>query len=81
MNTTYGVVTEIYGLEGETRLSYGIAAYANADEDGTATIVASVRDISSNEAQVKAFVGRCNAEHLPVCRFQNKVDEFLAGNV
>ena len=81
MNTAYGVVTEIYGLEGETRCPAEITAYANADADGTASIVASVMDISSNETQVKAFVGRCDPERLPVCSFQNKANDFLAGNV
>ena len=49
MNVTYGITKEIYSLGDSSRISYGIAAYANSKEDGTSTIVASIHDITANE--------------------------------
>ena len=43
MNVTYGMTEEVYSLGAERRVSYGIAAYADAEEDGTA-IKQKVRD-------------------------------------
>jgi hypothetical protein len=40
ISTTYGVTEEIYSLGAHSRTSYGVAAYADAEEDGVATIVA-----------------------------------------
>ena len=49
MNVTYGVTEEIYSLGASSRVSYGIAAYAYAEEDCTATIVAPVHDVTSDK--------------------------------
>ena len=49
MNVTYGVTEEIYSLGTSSRTSYGIAAYADSEEDGTATIVASIHDVTADK--------------------------------
>ena len=38
-NITYGVSKEIYSYKGITREAYGLVAYADAELDGTSTIV------------------------------------------
>ncbi len=65
----YGVITEKYTVKSKVRTAYGIAAYADIEEAGSATIVSSVRDISANKAFVEELAKKCNtyklsAEHL-----------------
>ena len=77
MNTvTYGIVQELYAVETEHRISYGIAAYANMSEDGTATIVASVRDISSDKHQVEELVNLCNHLQLSLLHLDDVIEDF-----
>ena len=79
MNTvTYGIVQELYAVETEHRISYGIAAYANMSEDGTATIVASVRDISSDKHQVEELVNLCNHLQLSLLHLDDVIEDFLS---
>ena len=61
MNTiTYGISEGIYALNGQKRISYGIVIYSNADQDGTVTIVDSIRDVSSNKDDITCIVNECN---------------------
>ncbi len=79
MNTvTYGIVQELYAIETEHRISYGIAAYTNMSEDGTATIVASVRDISSDKHQVEELVNLCNHLQLSLLHLDDVIEDFLS---
>ena len=56
MNITYGVTEEIYSLGHSYRTSYGIAAYADSEVDGTAIIVASVHNITSDRSALAELV-------------------------
>ena len=78
MNVTYAVAEEKYALGEEKRISYGIVAYANADQDGTATIVASVRDITSDKKRLKKLVGDCNRLELSTVHLLDVVEDFLS---
>lgn len=60
---TYGVVAETYSLENQSRNAYGIVAYADANQDETATVVASAHDITDN---------RCRAEQLAAIPYNEK---------
>ena len=40
---------ETYSLETNTRISYGIAAYADSKDGGTATIIDVIHDITSDK--------------------------------
>lgn len=75
---TYGVSKEIYEIGNEYRLSYGIVAYANADTDGTATIVESIRDISSDSEAIEELVQKCNLMNLSLYHLNDIVEDFLA---
>ena len=78
MNVTYAVAEEKYALGEEKRISYGIVAYANAEQDGTATIVASVRDITSDKKRLKKLVDDCNRLELSTVHLHDVVEDFLS---
>ena len=78
MNVTYAVAEEKYALGEEKRISYGIVAYANAEQDGTATIVASIRDITSNKHRLTKLVDDCNRLELSTVHLHDVVEDFLS---
>ena len=78
-SVTYSIVEEIYILAKERRVSYGVVAYANAEEDGTATILASARDVSSDKRELECFVEKCNKMDLSLSYFKDMIEDFLAG--
>ena len=78
MNVTYAVAEEKYALGEEKRISYGIVAYANAGQDGTTTIVASVRDITPDKKRLKKLVDDCNRLELSTVHLLDVVEDFLS---
>ena len=62
----------------EKRTSYGIVAYANAKQDDTATIVASVRDITSDKQRLRKLVDNCNRLELSTVHLHDVVEDFLS---
>ncbi len=77
-SVTYGITEEHYTLENTVRCSYGIAAYVDADIDGTATILLSIRDISSDREKLSQLVRECNRSKLSVVHLGDVVDDFLS---
>ncbi len=75
---TYGVVQELYSLNGDERISYGIAAYFDVENNGTATIVASVNDITDERTKLENLVHNCNRLSLPPESLYDVVEDFLA---
>lgn len=75
---TYGLVEERYALNGHERTSYGITIYADAEIDGTATVIASVHDITSDKPRLSALVQRCNLLKLSPIHLEDVVEDFLA---
>lgn len=75
---TYEMIEETYSFEGNVRCSYGIAAYANADTDGTATIVASVHDITADRQALAELVSLCNRLEISLLHLDNIIEDFLA---
>ena len=78
-DVTYGIIEEIYALDGKRRTSYGIAAYSNSDSDGTATVVTSLRDISSDKAVVLELIDLCNRLSLSTYHLTDVICDFLVG--
>ena len=78
MDIIYGVTEEIYNLGSSSRISYGIAAYADSAEDGTATVVASVHDVTSNKQALDELVSLCNRLELSTVHLMDVVEDFLA---
>ena len=77
MNITYGITEEIYTLGASTRRAFGIAAYADADEDGTATVVAALHDVTSDREKLESLVAICNREGLSLVHLYDVVEDFL----
>ena len=73
----YGVVEETYKLEGEVRTAYGIAAYSNADLDGTSTIVESVRDLTSDKNAIEEFAKKLSLLNLSPILLNEVVEDYL----
>ena len=78
MNVTYAVAEEKYASGEEKRISYGIVAYANAEQDGTATIVTSVRDVTSDKKRLGKLVDDCNRLELSTVHLPDVVEDFLS---
>ena len=78
-NITYAISKEIYAFGNEARTSYGIVAYSDADMDGSKTIVASVRDITSDRVALTKLVDDCNRLELSCVHLNDVVEDFLAG--
>ena len=78
MNVTYAVAEEKYVIGNESRISYGIVAYSNAEQEGTATIVASIRDITSDKNRLKRLVDDCNRLKLSTVHLYGVVEDFLS---
>ena len=76
-NITYAVSEERYTFGNETRTSYGIVAYSNADQDGSKTIVASVRDVTSDKTSLTKLVNDCNRLELSTVHLSDVVEDFL----
>lgn len=76
-NITYAVAEERYTLGDEARISYGIVAYSNADKDGSKTIVASVRDVTSDKVGLTKLVNDCNHLGLSTMHLGDVVEDFL----
>jgi hypothetical protein len=73
------MVSETYIVGDHTRTSYGIVAYADADEEGSATIIASARDLCVDKIAVEALVQRCNQLGLSLIHFDDIIQDFLDG--
>lgn len=74
---TYGISEEKYSLGEECRTSYGIVAYADADSNGTATIVAAVHDITSDKLALTKLINDCNHLELSAIHLYDVVEDFL----
>ena len=76
-NITYAVSEERYTFGNETRISYGIVVYSNARQDGSKTIVASVRDITFDKASLTKLVDDCNRLKLSTVHLNDVIEDFL----
>lgn len=74
---TYGIIEELYTLCNRSRVAYGIATYADVENDATATIVASVHDISSDPNTVTELADICNRLKVPPHLLREVVEDFL----
>lgn len=75
---TYGVTEEVYSLGGNSRKAYGIAAYSNSEIDGTATVLTSVNDITSDRVKLEELVEICNRTELSLIHLNDIINDFLA---
>lgn len=78
MNITYGLTEETYILGSNVRTAYGIVAYADAENDDMATIIASVNNITTNKDTLYELVSLCNRLKLSAIHLDDVVEDFLA---
>ena len=52
-------------------------ANANADEDGTATIIDSIRDITADKEKLAYLVDECNRLELPPIHLRDVIEDFV----
>ena len=74
---TYAIVEERYSFGNTSRTSYGIVALSDPDKDGSATIVASVHDITSDKDAIVALVDDCNRLELSTIHLLDVVEDFI----
>ncbi|MBQ9807043.1 MAG: hypothetical protein IJW49_11150 [Clostridia bacterium] len=75
---TYGVTEEFHRIGSNVRISYGIAVYADAETNGTNTIIASVYDVSTDRLPLDRLVQWCNLLELSPTHLREVIDDFLA---
>lgn len=56
MNVTYEVTEELYSLGHASRTSFWIATFADAEEDGTTSVVASAHDVTDDKRSGRACI-------------------------
>ena len=74
---TYGIREEVYCLGEERRCAFGIVAYSDAEKDGTATVIASVGDVSEDREALAELVKTCNEGRLDPIHLYDVVDDFI----
>ncbi len=79
IKTTYGIIKEEYFLSETSRISYGIAAYADAENLGTSTVIASVHDITSEHKKITELAKLCTALKLDADHLSEVVGDYLNG--
>lgn len=77
MSITYGIIEEIYSLNGAVRLSYGLAVYADAALNGTSTVVASAHDVSSDKDRLLKRIRQFNRLQLSLIHWDDILEDLL----
>ncbi len=78
MNIIYEMTEESYSSEGNTRVSYRIAAYADSKDGSTATMIDVIHDITSDKQAMYKLVELCNRLKLSTVHLREVIDDFLA---
>ena len=78
MTITYGMIEELYSIGEASRISYGIAAYVDETNDGTAEIAVAVHDITSDKPRLARLVASCNRLELSLSHMQDVIEDFFA---
>ena len=76
-NVTYGISKETYFSYEKKRTAYGIVVYYDFDEENTAVIVDSIRDITSDKESLEELVRLFNKFELSLLHFHDAVEDFL----
>ena len=77
-HAAYGICEEIYELQGERRISYGIAVYDDGVGKNTATVLYRISDITPDRDRLSELVDRCNLLKLSPIHLDEVVEDFLS---
>ena len=78
MSGTYEITEDVYLHDSELCRSYGIAAYAESENDGTATILLLFNDITCDKERIEKLVSELNRLQLSVLHLRDVIEDFLA---
>ena len=74
---TYGIVETQEAINGNTYTSYGIAAYAQEEQNRAATVIASINNITTDRIRLAELVQNCNLQKLSLIHLDDVVEDFL----
>ena len=77
MKVTYRITQEIHMAKKPGCISYGIAAYSNFDENGSATVIACINDVTFDRQAIAKLVSLCNQLELSTAHLHDVVEDFL----
>ena len=76
-DVVYGIREEIYELQGDRRVSYGIVVYDNTDGENTYTVLESIGDITSDKNKLIRLVEECNISELSPIHLKEIIEDFM----
>ena len=74
---TYGTVEEHYRVGNGERISYGLVACADAEQVGSACVVAAVRDLTPSRERVERTAELCNEQKLDPIHLSEIAEDLL----
>lgn len=77
MTITYTVTDNISSHGGSDRISYGIDVYISTDKDSAASVIASVKDITSDKSKLAALVRKCNDLQLSPIHLYDVIEDLI----
>ena len=77
MTVTYGVIRETFILDTAERTAYGIAAYADTESDGSATVIARIGDVTPDASKACELAELCNRLELSPMHLYDVVEDFI----
>ena len=76
-DVVYGIREEIYELQDDRRVSYGIVVYDNTDGENTYTVLESIGDITSDKDKLIRLVEECNISELSPIHLKEIIEDFM----
>lgn len=73
----YEMIGEVHFIGEHAYLSYGIAAYVDAETSDAKRVIAHVPDVSPNRAMLEPLVQRCNTLGISPIHLVDVVEDFL----
>ena len=74
---TYGLIEENYLLGTNARRSYGIAVYADEENNGAGAAIMSVHDVTADRKGIEKLISTCNCLELSPLHLQDVIEDFL----
>lgn len=73
----YEMIGEVHTFGDQAYISYGIAAYVDAETSDAKRVIAHVPDVSPNRSILEPLVQRCNTLGLSPIHLVDVVEDFL----
>lgn len=73
----YEMIGEVHTVGDISLISYGIAAYVDAETSDAKRVIAHVPDVSQNRSTLEPLVQRCNTLGLSPIHLVDVVEDFL----